>query len=131
MTHLSAYEDPFSKQSQFSGEANSVAQAFSVKCHDMPTSSGKMNAVTEMNLEKPQVSRTIRSGPALPEIRRRRIDDKVILPIKPNFSAGSRNQDTSIRHDYLFSEETTFLWGMHSCLQPSFRRRVPGKGKIK
>ena len=45
---------------------------------------GKTNAVTEMNLEKPQVSRTTRSGPALPEIKRRRIDDKVILPIKPN-----------------------------------------------
>src|SRR5258708_1082701 len=55
---------------------------------------GKTNAVTEMNLENPQVSPTTRSGPALPEIKRRSIDDKVILPIKPNFSSSSRNQDT-------------------------------------
>ena|SRR5437879_6206632 len=66
---------------------------------------GKTNAVTEMNLEKPQVSRSTRSGPALPEIKRRRIDDKVILRIKPNFSSISRNQNTSIRRDYPFSEE--------------------------
>ena len=58
-----------------------------------------------MKLEKTHVSRTTRSGPALPEIKRRRIDDKVILPIKPNFSSISRNQNTSIRRDYLFSEE--------------------------
>ena len=56
---------------------------------------------------------------------------KVIWPNKANSSASSRNQDTSIRDDYLFSEETTFLWGMHSCLQPSFRRRVPGQRKLK
>ena len=30
---------------------------------------------------------------------------KVILPNKANFSSSSRNQDTSIRHDSLFSEE--------------------------
>src|SRR5260370_1381643 len=37
-----------------------------------------------MKLEKPQVSRPTRSGPALPEIKPRRIADKLILPIKPN-----------------------------------------------
>src|SRR5712692_4755203 len=33
---------------------------------------------------------------------------KVILPIKPNFSSSSRNKDTSISCDYLFSEEPNF-----------------------
>ena len=66
---------------------------------------GKTNAVIEMNLEKPQVSRTTRSGPALPEIRRRRIDDKVIWPNKANSSASSRNQDRSIRYNYFRKKE--------------------------
>jgi len=34
-------------------------------------------------------------------------------------------------HKVTLQNKPTLLWGMQSCLQPSFRRRVPGNGNIK
>jgi hypothetical protein len=58
---------------------------------------------------------------------------KLILPNKANFSSSSRNQDTSIRHDALFSEEpsmsaTSSSPKMKMC---ATRPLLPGQRKLK
>ena len=44
----------------------------------------------------------------------------MLLPNKANFSASSRNQDTSIRHDHLFSGELNSSQAYEAALAAPF-----------